>query len=95
MSIEYLGLRNLGEEIGEIPIYTDEYMPLDKLYIIGNPTPEPSRVLVDTTGEPLPVLNYRKLKRVGIINPHPAESLTVIDFSKQPSKTYPLIWFRR
>ena len=80
--IIYLDDWDFGVDIGMIPVYTDEYMPRDRLYIIGVPEEEPSAFLIDfRTGKPLPVPNSRKLRKIALINPNPKDSVTVIDYT--------------
>jgi hypothetical protein len=82
--ITYVGLRDLGEGLGEIPVYSDEYMPLGEVYIIGIPGTEPSKFLLDPLGFPLSVPTNRNLKRVGIVNPEAKGELTLTDYSAPP-----------
>jgi hypothetical protein len=82
--ITYVGLRDLGEGIGEIPVYSDEYMPLGELYVIGIPGTEPSKFLVGPGGLPLSVPTNRDLKRVGIVAPEAKGELTLTDYAASP-----------
>ena len=85
MPNEYLGDWQFPK--GTIPVYTNEYMPPDKLYIVGLPEEEPSQFLVSFTGAPLSVRNFRNLRKIGIVHPQWQEqkTITVIDYTEHDS----------